>query len=100
MKLFVGRLPYDLTEEELRELFENVGTVESVTIIFDRETGRSRGFGFVVMGDNAQEAIDELNGSEVKGRSIVVSEAREKDSSPRSNTGGAGAGAGGGRRRY
>lgn len=81
MKLFVGRLPYEMTEENLRELFEKVGAVASAKVVMDRYTGRSRGFGFVEMTtqDDAKAAMDQLDGSEVMGRSIVVKEANDND---------------------
>ncbi len=77
-KLYVGNLPYSSTEEELKEMFGRVGAVESVSIIMDRFSGKSKGFGFVEMAseDDASKAISEINGSEVGGRKIVVSEAR------------------------
>lgn len=77
-KLYVGNLSYSTTEEELRGLFEKVGTVVSAVIITDRETGMSKGFGFVEMetDEAAQEAISKLNGTDAKGRTITVSEAR------------------------
>lgn len=85
MKLFIGSLPYEMSEEELRELFEAHGEVLSVKIIIDRDTGRSKGFGFVEYSseDDARDAINKLNNSSVKGRNIVVNEAREKSASPR-----------------
>ncbi|MBE9584939.1 RNA-binding protein [Mucilaginibacter sp. JRF] len=80
MNIFVGSLPYQLQEEDLRALFEPFGEVSSAKLIMDRETGRSKGFGFVEMPDDesAQSAIDALNKSEVKGRSIAVSQAENK----------------------
>ncbi len=80
MNIFVGSLPYQLKEEDLRELFEAYGEVSSAKLIIDRETGRSKGFGFVEMSDDesAQKAIDGLNGIEVSGRSIAVSQAEER----------------------
>ena len=80
MNIFVGSLPFQLEEADLRELFEAYGEVSTVKLISDRETGRSKGFGFVEMPDdeNAQKAITGLNGAEVKGRSIAVSQAEEK----------------------
>lgn len=77
-KLYVGRLPYATTDEELSELFAAHGTVESAKVITDRDTGRSKGFGFVEMSseDEAQAAIQALNDSEVQGRQITVSVAR------------------------
>lgn len=83
-KLYVGKLPYETTEEELRELFGRFGTVESVHLISDRETGRSRGFGFVEMSseEEGQAAIKELNGSQMGRFTIVVNEARPKEPRP------------------
>lgn len=80
MNIFVGSLPYTLGEAELRELFEAYGEVSSAKVINDRETGRSKGFGFVEMPDDesAQSAITALNGSSVKGRNIAVSQAEQK----------------------
>ncbi len=77
-KLFVGSLAYSVTDDELRATFEAVGTVESAKVITDRDTGRSRGFGFVEMtnDDEAQEAIKQLNEKELSGRRILVNEAR------------------------
>lgn len=85
MKLFVGRLPYEVTEENLRELFEKFGSVSSAKVVMDRYTGRSRGFGFVEMSDEseAKEAMDKLDGSEVMGRTIVVKEANESEGGER-----------------
>lgn len=81
MKLFVGSLSYDCTEEELKELFEQYGSVVSARIIMDRETGRSRGFGFVEMSSNdeAETAMRQLDGNSVRGRTIVVNAAKEND---------------------
>lgn len=78
--LFVGNLSYQLTEEELREAFEQFGTVTEARIIMDRETGRSRGFGFVKMstGDEAQAAMEGLHEQPVGGRNLSVREAMEK----------------------
>lgn len=77
-KLFVGGLPYSVTSEELKELFAPHGTVDSATVISDRETGRSKGFGFVEFGsdEEAQAAITAMNGHDVGGRKIAVNEAR------------------------
>ncbi|QQS27340.1 RNA-binding protein [bacterium] len=77
-KLFVGSLPYSTTDEELSEAFSAVGTVVSAKVIFDRDTQRSKGFGFVEMSsdEEAQSAIKQLDGSEMDGRRIVVNEAR------------------------
>ncbi|MCB1245740.1 MAG: RNA-binding protein [Acidimicrobiia bacterium] len=79
MRLFAGNLPWTATEDELREIFEAIGPVSSVSLITDRETGRSRGFGFVDMSDDdARRAIDELNGTDVGGRQLRVNEAQER----------------------
>ncbi|MDP4038417.1 MAG: RNA-binding protein [bacterium] len=77
-KLFVGSLPYSLTEEQLESMFKEAGNVESAKIIFDRDSNRSKGFGFVEMAtdDEAQAAIKQLNGKEVEGRQITVNVAR------------------------
>ncbi len=83
-KLFVGSLPYTTTDQELNELFSQFGKVDSATIINDRMTGRSKGFGFVEMSsdDEAAKAIQELNGKDVGGRNIVVNEARPREERP------------------
>lgn len=80
MKLYVGGLPYQTSEQELIALFEQVGQVTDATIIADRDTGRSKGFGFVEMNDDAEArtAIERLNGTMVGNRSITVNEARER----------------------
>ena len=99
MNIFVGSLPFSLEENELREFFEEYGEVSSVKIISDKFTGRSKGFGFVEMPDDAQaqKAIDELNGAEVNGRTIVVNKSEEKKDGPRrSGFSGGGNGGGGG----
>ncbi len=98
MNIFVGSLSYDVTERDFKELFEEFGEVTSAKIITDRDTGRSKGFGFVEMSDKAegQEAIDALNGKDVSGRTIVVNEARPREERPKRNFGGGG----GGNRRY
>ena len=79
-KLFVGNLTFSVTNADLEKLFASVGTVESATVVTDRNTGRSRGFGFVEMGSSneANEAIARLNGHDVGGRQINVSEAKER----------------------
>jgi len=74
---YVGNLEWHATPEELKEFFMPLGTVQSVEIIKDRETGKSKGFGFVTM-DNADEAMKEMNGKEFRGRSLKLNEAREK----------------------
>ena len=95
-KLFVGNLAFSTTGSDLEALFATVGTVESATVISDRESGRSRGFGFVEMSSSteASKAISELNGKDVGGRQINVSEAKERE--PRSGGGGGGGGRSGG----
>lgn len=100
-KLFVGGLPYSVTDDELRTFFEAVGTVESAQVIVDRYSNQSKGFGFVVMGsdDEAKKAVEELNGKEMGGRTIAVNEARPReDRAPRSFGGGDRDGGGGGYR--
>ena len=91
-KLYVGNLSFDASEEELRQLFEPHGAVESAKLATDRDTGRTRGFGFVEMTNNneAEAAIAALNGSEVGGRNLIGNEARPKTSG--SGRGGFGAG--------
>ncbi len=91
MNIYVGNLPYSASESSLREQFGRFGTVSSARIITDRETGRSKGFGFVEMPDHseAEQAISQLNGAELNGRNITVNEAR-----PREEMGGGGHGGG------
>jgi cold-inducible RNA-binding protein len=81
MKLYVGNVSYDLTERTLRELFEPFGTVSEVKLITDRETGKSRGFGFITMGNVSEgnAAIKGLHGKDRGGRKLTVNEARPKD---------------------
>jgi RNA recognition motif-containing protein len=83
-KLFVGNLPYDTQEPELKELFTRCGGTQSVKVIKDKYTGRSRGFAFVEMttADEAQKAIQDLNGVRIGERTIVVNEAKNQDSGP------------------
>ncbi|PIQ92787.1 MAG: RNA-binding protein [Parcubacteria group bacterium CG11_big_fil_rev_8_21_14_0_20_39_14] len=102
-KLYVGGLSYDTTEDTLKDTFSKVGTVETATIILDRMSGRSKGFGFVEMStdEEAQKAIEKLNGKELDGRPITVNEARPMtERAPRRdfNRGGGSRGFGGGRR--
>ena len=89
-KLYVGGIPYSVTEHQLQEIFSPHGTVESAKVITDRMTGRSRGFGFVEMSSDseAQAAIEALNGTQLEGRSITVNEARPQK--PRPDGGGGG----------
>jgi len=93
-KLYVGNLAFSASEKEIRDLFGQYGSVSSVSLITDRETGQPRGFGFVEMEDGADDAIRALDGKEVGGRTIKVNEAR-----PREDRGGGGGG-GGRPRRY
>lgn len=98
MNIYVGNLPHATSEEELREAFEEFGTVEKAAIIKDRDTGRSRGFGFVEMPDRdeAEAAIENMNGAELGGRTLTVNEARPREDRPRGGGGGGGGGYGGG----
>lgn len=97
MNIYVGNLPYGITEDDLKEAFESFGEVETVKIIKDRYSGESKGFGFVEMPDRAgaEAAIDGLDGTELKGRTIKVNKAK-----PRSEGHRGGARPGGGRRSY
>jgi len=102
-RIYVGNLSYHTTEAELTTLFEQAGQVESVNIITDRDTGRSKGFGFVEMdNDDADKAISQFNGTEVDGRALTVNEARprEERSNNRGGGYGRGRGSGGGRGGY
>jgi cold-inducible RNA-binding protein len=83
-KLFVGSLPWAIDDQGLEDLFKDFGTVSSAKVIMDRETGRSKGFGFVEFEDDdaAKAAIDKLNNSDIQGRTIVVSEARPLEPRP------------------
>ena len=97
-KLYVGNLPFRSTEDELRDLFGQHGEVSSASIVMDRETGRSRGFGFVEMNEDsdAESAINALNGYSLGGRALVVNEARPREERPRGGGGGYRGGGGGG----
>ena len=101
-KLYVGNLSFQTTEEELNGIFSQFGAVESVTIITDRDTGRSKGFGFVVMEPaDADKAIEQLNGSQLGGRNLTVNEARPMVKREFNDRGrGRSGGGGGGRKRY
>ena len=108
-KLYVGNLTYEVTDSALEQMFAAHGTVQSAQVIMDRDTGRSKGFGFVEMGSDAeaQAAIQALNGKEVEGRSLTVNEARPRPQGSGGNRGGGGSrdrggygGGGGGGRRY
>jgi len=85
MKLYVGNLSFETTENDLQDLFEQHGKVTDVALINDKMTGRSRGFGFVTMGDAASgtAAMNALNGTEVQGRALTVNEARAREERPR-----------------
>ena len=98
MKLYVGNLSFQTSSQELEELFATLGTVESATVVEDRETGRSRGFGFVEMAsqEDGEKAIAELNGTEVGGREIKVNEAKPREDRGRGAYGGGGGGGYGG----
>jgi RNA recognition motif-containing protein len=102
INIFVGSLAYAATESELRELFESHGEVTSCKIITDRDTGRSKGFGFVEMADKAEgeSAIEALNGQDLSGRTIVVNEARPREERPKRNFGDRGNRSGGRGGRY
>ena len=95
-KLYVGNLAFDVNNKDLEDLFAQAGTCESVAVITDRETGQSRGFGFVEMSSNseAQAAMQQFDGQDFKGRALKVNEAKERDNSR------GGGGGGGGRGRY
>jgi RNA recognition motif-containing protein len=97
VKLYVGNLPFSTTQDSLEQLFSNYGEVQEVAIVTDRETGRSRGFAFVTMADDAaRQAIEALHGSELDGRSLTVNEARPREDRPRGGGYGGGGGGGGG----
>ena len=97
-KIYVGNLSYQTTSDELRDMFAQHGGVTSAEVLKDRETGRSKGFGFVEMGTDAeaQAAIAALNGKDFGGRALTVNEARPKEDRPRGGGGGGGYGGGGG----
>lgn len=98
-KLYVGNLAYDVSTPDLEQLFAQHGTVDSAQVIEDRATGRSKGFGFVEMGsdEEAQAAIQALNGQEYGGRALTVNEAKPREARGGSRGGGRGYGGGGGR---
>ena len=98
-KLYVGNLSYNVDNTQLEEMFAKYGSVRSAEVIQDRDTGRSKGFGFVEMGDDnaAREATEGLNGRDLDGRSLTVNEARPKESRTGGGGGGGGGGYGGGR---
>jgi RNA recognition motif-containing protein len=80
-KIYVGNMPFSMTEDSLRTLFSEHGEVDSVAVITDRDTGRPRGFGFVEMASGAQQAIQALNNHEVEGRALKVNEAKPRENS-------------------
>jgi RNA recognition motif-containing protein len=97
-KLFVGSLSWNTTDDQLKDFFTTVGTVVSANVIVDRDTNRSKGFGFVEMSsdEEAKAAVDQLNNKELDGRTIVVNEARPREERPRGSFGGGNGGGGGG----
>jgi RNA recognition motif-containing protein len=102
-KLYVGNLAFATTSDDLRDAFSEFGTVSSATVITDRETGRSRGFGFVEMEDGAEQAVEAMNGKDLGGRTLNVNEARPREERGGGGGGGrgyGGGGGGGGRGRY
>ena len=98
MKLYVGNLSFQTSSNELQELFAQAGTVESASVVEDRDTGRSRGFGFVEMSskEEGQAAITQFNGKEINGRALTVNEARPREDRGNRNGGGGRGGFGGG----
>ena len=95
-KLYVGNLAWGVTDDDLQNMFAEFGGVASAVVITDRETGRSRGFGFVELEDGAEQAIEALNGQDVQGRPLRVNEAQSKDRGGRGGGGGGGGNRGGG----
>ena len=93
--LYVGNLPFTTTSDDLVALFGEYGQVQRAQVVSDRETGRSRGFGFVEMTEGAEAAIQALNGAELQGRTLTVNEAKPREERPRSGGGGYGGGGGG-----
>jgi RNA recognition motif-containing protein len=108
MNLYVGNLAFTTTTEDLEKLFADYGTVTRAQVTTDRETGRSRGFGFVEMSDGAEAAVQALNGAQFQSRTLTVNEAKPREARPsgggggggRGGYGGGGGGGGGGGRRY
>jgi RNA recognition motif-containing protein len=96
MNLYVGNLSFDATEADLTQAFGAHGTVTKAQIVMDRETGRSRGFGFVEMSNGGDAAIAALNGAQLQGRTLTVNEAKPREERPRSGGGGGRGGYGGG----
>jgi RNA recognition motif-containing protein len=105
MNIYVGNLAFTTTQQDLEALFADHGTVTRAQVTTDRETGRSRGFGFVEMSDGADSAIQALNGAQFQGRTLTVNEAKPREARPSGGGGGGGGGrggygGGGGGRRY
>src|SRR5262249_40824188 len=98
--LYVGNLPFSTTAADLETAFGQYGTVTRAQVMTDRETGRSRGFGFVEMADGADDAIAKMNGVDFQGRTLTVNEARPREERPRGGGGYGGGGGGGGRGGY
>jgi len=100
MNIYVGNLPFRFSDEDLAALFRRHGEVESASVVMDRDSGRSRGFGFVVMpnDDEGRAAIEDLEGTDTGGRKLTVNEARPREERPRRDSGGGGYGGGGGNR--
>ncbi len=94
-RLYVGNLPFSATSDDLREAFGQFGTVTSADVISDRDTGRSRGFGFVEMDSGGDEAIEAMNGADLQGRALTVNEARPRENRRSGGGGGGGYGRGG-----
>lgn len=97
-RLYVGNLPFGVADEDLRTAFSQFGDVVSARVITDRETGRSRGFGFVELSSGGDVAVNEMNGADMQGRKLVVNEARERERTGGGGGGGGGYGGGGGGR--
>jgi RNA recognition motif-containing protein len=97
-KLFVGSLSWNVTDDQLKEFFASVGTVVSATVVMDRDTNRSKGFGFVEMSsdEEAKAAIEQLNNKELDGRNVIVTEARPREDRPHGSGGGRPQGGNGG----
>ena len=96
MNLYVGNMAFSTTEDTLRQLFSQFGTVTKASLVMDRETGRPRGFAFVEMSEGGQAAIDALNGRDLDGRALTVNEAKPRESRGGGGGGGGGYGGGGG----
>src|SRR3954466_3493601 len=95
-KLYVGNLSFQTTDQELADAFGQFGTVTSAQVVTDRDTGRSRGFGFVEMSDGAEQALQSMNGAQPSGRTLTGNESQPREERPRGGGGGGGYGGGGG----